>query len=300
MYWKVEVRNWYELKSTAEKLNDYVFRGHADKDWPLSSKFERDTEYIGRENFIKRYHYEHKMLKEFKRYAHQYVIHPPKEDDLLGWLSILQHHGGSTRLLDFTQSLYIATFFAVEKQEKESAVWAVNKTVLAINTIDKNDDPQIIKESLKSEEPVDNFMRKTINKELLDEEKFYEERLLNKVCEKDNKLAAAEPAYLHERLVVQQGVFLFAFNLETGFEKVFVSHFDPNLDSLADKYAQLKTINDIKNIDENSSPTIIKFILPKNVGLEAFDDLRLMNITAASLFPGLDGYARSLNFILRK
>jgi hypothetical protein len=36
------------------------------------------------------------------------------------------------------------------------------------------------------------------------------------------------------------------------------------------------------------------FCLPESMRREAMSELRKMNVTAASLFPGLDGFARSL------
>jgi hypothetical protein len=39
---------------------------------------------------------------------------------------LIQHHGGPTRLLDFTHSFYVAAFFALERATEDVAVWAVN------------------------------------------------------------------------------------------------------------------------------------------------------------------------------
>jgi hypothetical protein len=39
---------------------------------------------------------------------------------------------------------------------------------------------------------------------------------------------------------------------------------------------------------------IVKFFLPAKERVKALRDLRLMNITRGSLFPGLDGFAQSL------
>ena len=51
--------------------------------------------------------------------------------------SLITTSWGVTRLLDFTESFYIASFFAVENASTDSCVWAVNKTKLKENGLDK-------------------------------------------------------------------------------------------------------------------------------------------------------------------
>jgi hypothetical protein len=43
---------------------------------------------------------------------------------------------------------------------------------------------------------------------------------------------------------------------------------------------------------------VVKIVLPGAVHRDALRDLRAMNVTAATLFPGLEGFARSLAFHL--
>jgi hypothetical protein len=52
----------------------------------------------------------------------------PDWDDRLGWLLLAQHYGLPTRFLDWTRSLSMALFFAVEDEaldEKDGCLWAL-------------------------------------------------------------------------------------------------------------------------------------------------------------------------------
>ncbi len=67
------------------------------------------------------------MMHEFKRKYPLFSSLLPKTNDSFEWLAIMQHHGAPTRLLDFTESIIIATYFSVVDAFKESSVWVVNR-----------------------------------------------------------------------------------------------------------------------------------------------------------------------------
>src|SRR5690242_18135447 len=111
---------------TNPPYSNWAFRGERDERWPLYSSLSR---YL--QNFrvapAAWPEQEARILRIFKRKAHQYLDRPPAEDDDFQWLALMQHHGAPTRLIDFTWSPYVAAFFALERTRADGVVWALNK-----------------------------------------------------------------------------------------------------------------------------------------------------------------------------
>jgi hypothetical protein len=69
---------------------------------------------------------ERNLVKQFKKYAHPSVV---DRDTEWHWLSVAQHHGLPTRLLDWTYSPFVALHFVtaeLDAFDKDGAVWKVN------------------------------------------------------------------------------------------------------------------------------------------------------------------------------
>lgn len=114
---------------TASPYSNWAFRGERHAHWPLYSSLSRYFQDFGihRQAWPEQ---EGRILRIFKRKAHQYLTQPPALNDDFQWLALMQHHGAPTRLLDFTWSPYVAAFFALEHATQEAAVWALNPTEL--------------------------------------------------------------------------------------------------------------------------------------------------------------------------
>jgi hypothetical protein len=200
---------------------------------------------------------ERQIISEFQRRAHQYLASTEIPQTLLEWLALMQHHGSPTRLLDWTRSPYIAAFIAFEDTFKEEGETAI----WAIN-------------SRWLAECSERRLAHAWNRSVKAPELRTDEELNRLMHCSVRVVIPMEPERMNERLTIQQGLFLFPSGTELSFESV-----------LAD-YSR-----------DDSPEHIRKIVLPKSEGLPCLVDLLRMNINAASLFPGLDGFARSLRTI---
>jgi len=94
------------------------FRGHANIDWPLVPSIQRTG--LNEEG-------ERCMANDFRIRACQMMIDAPPKDNYASWVSVMQHYGIPTRLLDWSRSLLIALYFAVHKsdEQRDGCIWVL-------------------------------------------------------------------------------------------------------------------------------------------------------------------------------
>lgn len=107
LYIETCLENWDDLFKLYNRfLMAFVFRGHGSAKWPMTSSLER---------MVKRFHpnslvnsaneYEKDMLREFKwKYSIYEKNHTPADIEVIEWLSVMQHYGAPTRMMDFESS----------------------------------------------------------------------------------------------------------------------------------------------------------------------------------------------------
>lgn len=280
--------SWDDTRHLVSVLKgSWIFRGQSDQSWGLTSSLERA---IGQTNNEIRNRVENKeksILREFQRRAHHYISSPPSYANKLEWLALFQHYGGVTRLLDFSHSFYVATFFAVENTigtYTDAAIWAIN-----LNNIHK-----VIKDK------IDKKKRELLKNDTEQEYVSLAESILEDGIE--NKLVfGVEPERMNERLAIQQGIFLFPCNIAASLEENLAGNFD--------KSEEIFRKTPVITYDPNTmtsqllesafkEATVVKIIIPSYMKEDIIRDLWKMNVNTATLFPGIDGYARSLSFHL--
>lgn len=112
----------------------WAFRGHCDARWEIWTSISRHLQNFGVQQ-AEWPNQEGRLLRIFKRKAHLYLQHVPDDGDDFQWLALIQHHGGPTRLLDFTWSPYVAALFALELATTDAAVFAFHTGLLSEVTL---------------------------------------------------------------------------------------------------------------------------------------------------------------------
>jgi hypothetical protein len=261
--WKYRIEtltNWRQIRQFSKHL--WLFRGQENAEWNLETSLERVCKHH-KINGRKRPLVEREIFREFRRAYNLYAERTPSS--VIEWFSLMQHYGAPTRLLDFSYSIYVATYFAAEKAQGDCAVWAIDGKMAIRKAV------PLLEEGGK------NRGRASQGLEQMKQLKKFEEG----DDEKATPLYFEEPFvtvawpinafHLNERLRIQTGVFMVPGDIRKPFMR--------NLQTL---------------MTEESNAHFLKIIIPHEEAKKALRELFSMNISRTSLFPGLDGFAQSL------
>lgn len=233
---------------------EWVFRGQAGHSNRLESTLERCFLDFGiaKREFLP---IELALLHEFRRYYHLYGPTPaPAPDDTLAYLALMRHYGSPARLLDFTFSLFVACFFAIERASRNPVVWAVNKTWLTkhfIGHVKAQKDGEYLLKLLAAREG------------RAFDEVFVQNR--SKVA----LVGPVNPSFMNDRIAVQKGLFLSATDISRPFRQVLWSM-------------------------PQSKENVMKIRVSPKARRDLLLVFERMNITRVGLFPGLQGFGESL------
>jgi hypothetical protein len=110
----------------------YYFRGQGSSLWPLISSFDRW--YSSSNKSLRKKDATERFLRFFRDEASRLTLDPTIESSSEQLLGLAQHYGVPTRLLDWTETPYVAAFFAFSgidsspNSEHRIAIWCLDTT----------------------------------------------------------------------------------------------------------------------------------------------------------------------------
>src|SRR5690606_14403222 len=118
---------WRKFKIFIDKSkHEWIYRNQGNSLWTLTTSLERSN---NKEPIERIASIENQIVEEFKRAAKHYLPKKFLPTTLTEWLALIQHYGSPTRLIDFTRSPYVASYFAFEDESIDCefvSIWVVN------------------------------------------------------------------------------------------------------------------------------------------------------------------------------
>lgn len=289
---ETKINEWNDLfLLNQEFMSNYIFRGQGDSHWALKTSLERLIENhhptSSRDKSL--YHiYENEMIKEFKwKFPSYEKILIPKDDEYIEWLSIMQHFGAPTRLLDFSQSMYIALFMAMDNSYyDEFSIWCLNKNKLTEPLIAKYCEDN--NKNSVSADQLSDLTYKMANEAIARQPLIVDNNM-------EKLLFVVKPKMCNERISRQQGLFLVPSTVNVPFEDILQRYYNEDNYFTSD-------IEDLKNWTNSGQITkysisVLKINIGKKEKLRLTNALNQMNITSETMYPGLEGLAKSVGIL---
>lgn len=252
--------------SPSDEPRTFWFRGQADVSWKLIPFIQR--EFKGLLSHPKQFHEKERMYcNDFQHSASVFLENKPDLDDFPAWLTLMQHYGLPTRLLDWSQSALFALYFAIvndtvlddpehKKQLPDGTVWLLDP--LSLNTFAALEEPAYLyhMEHKNVRAVVRSAFRTTVDPG----------------WEEHQKTIVACYATLCDRRVANQ-------------QSAFTVH------------STLKPLKDIATEWEESHPDrplLQRIIIPGPAKYHILDELYMSGITHRTVFPDLEHVARDI------
>ena len=306
----INIKTYNELKEVYNSLNDnYIYRGQADSEWQINSTLYRS-------NFISdKKDGENRILNAFDKSIHLYEQTRKIPTDKIEKLAYLQHHGAPTRLIDFTYSPYIATYFALKDCKETCSVFSLDYTTLPkanikhvkkqkekyleelldLQNIKLSDSDKEFALKFKATDSYNKILKvtdKNLYPENVEDSKFrlfYTDSLISLI---ENNLISIRDEQHYSSIFSWQNTTNIIFKLDPFYQ---------TLRRIAQSGCFLSQNNTDISFNETlnqlylyKSEMITKINIPTSLRKEILTDLIKMNISENSMFPELDGFVRSL------
>lgn len=271
------------------EFSHWIFRGQENYDWPLLSSLARATR--NRTSGLA-WDWENAAIGYFKSQASAHLARLPDEHDLLGWLSLMQHYRAPTRLLDWTQSPFVAAYFAFAKQKEgtDAVIWVLEPYYCARKHLGSLfpkpwDHLGTFGASGADAEGKPLPMRfPALEKTFADVQNARLRRAIRHAAKWPLPLS---PTWMDSRMAAQQAVFTGCGDILTPVDHLV----DPKDwgDKVYEKGMPITGTDQTILALYSAGQVIRKVRLRSEWRRQGLESLRRMGITAATLFPGMDG-----------
>lgn len=268
----------YESEEYNIDLNNQIFyRGQANKEWNISAS-------IFRNNLLK---YESNIILDAYGLNFNEVL---KYKNPFERLTVLQHYGLPTRLLDVTLNPFVALYFACEefieykeyednsgkfeRLENDGIIYFKKSEFENYNSKNVKIISKIAELEFKKGYKIENLLEDLLNEKIINDIEYNKFKNTNK----DEFIKILRNAYFvnsnksNKRLINQSGVFLLASSINIQKEE---SNFIDKLISKA-------------NIELRHMFDNVSFIIPYKFKAKILEELSMYNINKGSLFPELE------------
>ena len=247
------IRLALELNRNDPLVPAFLFRGQAHAAWGLQSALRRMFQLQGVVDEAAALSIERSITEYFISQAHFYGTHVDREP-LTAW-PVMRHHGAPTRLLDWTSSLFVALYFACERAfSEDGAIWLFSRRAL-VDQLEWEAEQR----GMNRDQYFDGWQRPGAP---------------------NKPFVTGVPSHF-VRTFVQQSDFTLNQNILGSDEAALAE----TLDAFARRH---------RAPAGSRTPTFYrKFIVPASAKLWMLRALYDMNISAVTLFPGLDGLGRA-------
>jgi hypothetical protein len=224
--------------------------------------------------------YERKSMWMFGRYASKDIEY--RDFKGLNLLSLMQHYGCKTRLLDFSLSPFVALFVALEQYEMIAnargeandlniALWAIDMN--AICKVKNNDDWE--SEAIRAFEQGERI-------------------IAGRNDFSEAGVTVVFPTICNNRISAQDGLFIMPNNLNYSFEENLCKTLE-----MGHEYFVMRELSSVAELRQGLDGSIIKFVIGYDKVGEIKELLLDANVTARTVYPDLIGLGKYVGGLIK-